>query len=115
MAVFVYSSYWRTWSRVLLEGKDQTGISVEVDLTEPNGTWSRVKTQNIRSHLTPRGNSDILTDVLPEEIRIRLLMNLGEAFVTRLLTYDYLPYIDWNKYKEHCNGGAAFDLIRRTF
>lgn len=115
MAVFLYNSYWRTWTRVLLESMNREGICVEINLTHINGHWDRVPLEIIRRHTTNRGVNDRLTNVLPLDIQAAIKHNVGEELYKRLLTYDYLPEIDWQKYDKICNGGAEFAKVRRTF
>lgn len=115
MAVFVYSSYWRTWSRLLLENMDRSGICVELNMTGHNGTWDRVPLEVIRKHCTARDNKDLITRSLPREIETAFCNHLGSALFHRMTTYDYLPEIDWQKYNQHCNGGAEFNKIKREF
>ncbi len=113
MARFVYSSYWRTWSRVLLNDYDLVGSCVEIDLTPVNGTdWARVATENIRRHTTDRGVGDKLVWELPKEVEQTCRRHLGDQLFDRMLTYDYLPEIDWKLYSVPSNGGAPFEKIR---
>jgi hypothetical protein len=107
--MFFYSSYWRTWSRVLApEGALDVGI-VEVDLT---GNWERVRTINIRAHRTARKSGDLLVRELPSEALEAMKKHMpGQAILDVLLHEDLLPQIDWYKYRKVCNGGAAFGNI----
>lgn len=115
MAMFVYSSYWRTWSRLLLENMDRSGTCVELNLTGTNGKWDRVPLEIIRKHCTARDNKDLITRTLPDAVEAMIRNALGDELFERMVTYDYLPEIDWQKYNQHCNGGAEFDKIKRVF
>lgn len=108
---FVYSSYWHTWSRVLQTFK--VG-AIEINLTENMPSeWKRVKRENIRKHSTARDRSDKFANELPADVIAEMKQQLGDELTERLLTFDYLPNIDWDKYNKQCNGGAAFDLIKK--
>ena len=121
---FFYSSYWRTWSRILapmntvMHRGTRLG-QIEVDLTAVNGTslhgWPRVARVNIRVHRTSMHNGDIVTDVLPEH-RIDLMQQmLGDypVLIERLLHDDLIPLIEWDKYNKVSNGGAALaDILK---
>lgn len=119
MAKFHYSSYWHTWSRRLAESNKPLfcGI-VEVNLGPIPGcfssTWDYdVKPIRIRAHGTSSSRGDIDTDVLPESVKEAMVKNLGPELTERLLTYDFLPEIDWEKYNRLCNGGANFEDIKK--
>lgn len=108
---FVYSGYWHTWSRVL-SVKDF--VFVELNLTENSDSqWERVKIEIIREHRTARDQKDICVDVLPDEVIEKMKAKLGEELTQKLLNFDYLSSIDWEKYKAACNGGAAFEKIKK--
>lgn len=110
---YVYSSYWRTWSRVL-ECKD--GCFVEVNLTAINpkdaSEWERNSSIIIRRHRTSQcGNS--FSDIIPMYALAELESHMSEDVVQRLLYEDFLPQIDWDRYNAYNNGGAEFELIRK--
>ena len=107
---YVYSSYWRRWSRVL----DQEGMWItEVDLTGINNNWDSVRPINIRKHCTARNHSDIFANELPIEVVQEMRKYLGVDLTESLMNEDFLSQIDWDKHKEHCNGGAPLYLIRK--
>lgn len=108
--LFHYSSYWRSWSRVLLENFD--GQFVELSLTHVNGDWEGVKSENIRVHRTPRSAQDKLQTTLPLDMRKAMIANLGSELTSKLLTFDYLPNVDWKAYRSVSNGGAPFNSVR---
>lgn len=115
--MFVYCSYWYTWSRVLSE-KHPHGPFVEVNLTPiPNchsSSWkSDVASIHIRFHGTAREENDREVAELPAEIRELMVKNIGEELTKRLLTEDFLPQIDYKLYCRHNNGGANFEDIRK--
>lgn len=111
--MFRYCAYWRTWSRVIEFAKYRI---VEVNLTPmPNvfgSTWEKdVAPIVIRKHLTLNRDDKVYAN-LPADIIRQMLENLGDEIVNRLLTEDFLPRIDWQKYERVCNGGAKFaDIV----
>ena len=114
MARFVYSSYWRTWSRLLLNDFD-TNKCVELNLTPVGASgWPRVATENIRRHMTKRLANDKIVWVLPKEVEQACREHLGDKLFDKMLTYDYLSEIDWKAYDEASNGGAPFASIQTT-
>ena len=124
-----FFGYWRAWSRVLQDGNLRDGHDrfidfVEVDLTPVGGWGSKncpvlpdrfelVKGINIRRHMTGRSRGDIEVDTLPPEVVAQMIEHLGTNLVVRLLTEDFLPQIDWGKYKKVNNGGASFESIKK--
>lgn len=111
-----YSSYWKTWSRVLSE---ENGHYVEVNLTPipccTASTWERdVWPPKIREHCTPRAQTDIDTDELPEDVMTDIFIHVGGPQLDMLLNYNFLPEIDWNVYRKICNGGARWEDIRKV-
>lgn len=115
---FHYSSYWRTWSRILSEGRAGRNLAiVEVDLTAINPEsgfgWIQTRTINIREHMTARSRDDLIVDVLPGAAVDLMRAHMDESLVSRLLHEDFMQQIDWNKYQAICNGGAAFDKIKK--
>lgn len=115
--VFRYCSYWGHWSRVLHEATVRDGANyVEVDITAINGRtehdWAHTRRINIRSHGTSRHKNDLFVGTLPEEVVDHMREWMDEALIERLLHEDFLPQIDWDKYRKHCNGGASFELIK---
>lgn len=115
--MFHYSSYWGTWSRVLIE-RDEQGNTVEVNLTPipcaHGSTWeNHVKGGVIRRHFTGRSTNDKLVPVLPPEILDSMVQNLGVKEVYFLLKENFLPQIDWEKYSRFNNGGCKFALCQK--
>jgi len=108
--MFKFSSYWCTWSRVLRRTKNEW---VVLNLTGINGTWNSVLNEIVRVHSTALAAGDKLQDTLPIEIKESIEKNVGKELTTKLLTYDYLSEIDFDKYYDVCNGGAAFSDIKR--
>lgn len=109
--MYQYTAYWRTWSRVLLD--DFNGQFIELNLTHVNGDWGGVKNETIRVHSTPRAKDDKVQRELPLAIKQAMIASLGSALCLRLLTFDYLPNIDWTRYKQANNGGASYNVITR--
>lgn len=112
---FVYSEYWRTWSRVLSPMDALEVGQVELDLTAINSTvttfWPRIERINIRAHCTRPEAGDLVVDKLPVEVYQLMHKNLDAELIQRLLHEDFLSRIDWYKYRKATNGGAAFASI----
>lgn len=114
--LFIYNSYWRTWSRVLRPMSDKHD-QVEVDLTTPNSDieseWEAVRGIHIRKHCTSPRHGDKLEEELPDGVVKHLRCNVDEATLRRLLHEDFLPQIDWDKYQKVDNGGASLSQISK--
>lgn len=114
--LFIYNSYWRTWSRVLRPMSDKHD-QVEVDLTTPNShiesEWEKVRNIHIRKHCTSPRYGDLLEEELPDSVIKHLRRNVDEAVLHRLLHEDFLPQIDWDKYHKVDNGGASLSQISK--
>jgi hypothetical protein len=114
--LFVFSAYWRTWSRVLRFSQhgECNQTQVEVDLTATNPTtalhWPRVQAINIREHHTARNARDLYTADLPLQVVELMRTWMPEEVVQRLLHEDFLPQIDWDKYQKHNNGGCRLHM-----
>lgn len=111
--MFVYSSYWGTWSR-RLSNNHPSGPFVEVNLTPIkhcySSTWKDdVAPIRIRFHGTAPSRNDKLTG----ELFVAMIDNLGTELVVRLLTEDFLSQIDYQLYTKFNNGGANFEDIRK--
>ena len=105
---YVYSYYWRRWSRVL----DQDGIWItEVNITGIGNNWDDVRPIIIRKHCTARNRLDRFSNDLPIEIVQQMREYLGVDLTESLMNEDFLSQIDWDKYEEHNNGGAPLYLI----
>lgn len=107
--MFIYGSYWGMYSRVLSMNHPE-GV-IEVDLTAVNPLsdlgWPKVARINIRAHRTSRSPRDMLSYALPDYTVERMHERFGVDLTERLLHEDFLPQIDWAKYRKVCNGGAA--------
>jgi len=114
---FVYSAYWRTWSRILSPYGALPVGQVEVDLTAVNPTsahgWPKVSSINIRAHRTAQDFADIVTDDLPDSVLELMQVRIDDQeIIDHLLHADLLPQIDWYTYRKICNGGASFNAIK---
>lgn len=114
--------YGNSWSRVLHEDK----TIVEVDLTPLNGyvvhsqggemlmhtAVLEVAMCNIRRHMTRWGRD--LHKKLPAEVRTEMMEFLGPQITHFLLTFDFMSWIHWGKYKRVSKaiggGGVPFHL-----
>lgn len=124
--MFHYTSYWGHWSRILFHDaggrgmekmREKYGIpqsikTIEVDIVSE---VDRMQCVNIRTHCTEFAKHDRLVGTLPEDIVCCINHLLTPAMVNAVVHADLLKYIDWDKYQEHCNGGAAFKFITRDF
>lgn len=112
---FVYSPYWGTWSRLLKRPGVYTS-AVEVNLTPVNpdyaDSWERNKDIIIRQHGTPIDPCNIHVS-LPTRTYDEMIMRYGAELALRLIHEDFLPCIDFNKYRAICNGGAPLHLIKK--
>ncbi len=114
---FIYCKYWQNWSRVL-RLKGRYFGQVEVTLTPINShsdyAWKEKSflNINIRQHLTDT-KDDIIVDDLPDSVYDDMVSRIGKELTDRLIHEDFLPNIDFEKYRSLCNGGAPFNLIRK--
>lgn len=116
--VFHYSSYWGAWSRILQEGTPHNdGYHIEITITAINPThehaWKELADLRIRRHGTMRDRKDLFVGTLPEHSLEMMRRYLDAPLIERLLHEDFLPHIDWTKHRQHNNGGAPFELIRK--
>lgn len=117
--MYVYSGYWRTWSRILGRRPNRIRVVVELNLTPINAhngqhLWDKnVAPIVLRAHSTPKQPDDKIVDELPVDVLIDMRAHLPESLVQRLLTEDFLSQVDWDKYDKVCNGGAKLaDIVR---
>lgn len=109
---YVYSSYWRTWSRYL--GK-RNGYFIEVDLCPIDwspvnripaasmsfhrANWNEVARGRIRLHLTERKPHDAVTwETPPKEVVDTMVEMLGGYTADWLLRADLLENVDWGRF-----------------
>ena len=117
--MFVYSSYWGCWSRILQEATPHNdGNFIEVNLTAINPTYEhswkeQIEPIRIRRHGTSRDRNDKFVGTLPQEAYDMMCRHLPQELIERLMHEDFLPNIDWEKYRKHSNGGAPFELIKK--
>ncbi len=117
--MFHYSSYWGTWSRVLLQPASMVegrvyGSYLEVNLTPVNGRYDNssqrlwdewVKPIIIREHgTTPQAGE--MRDRLPPMVVTAMILNVGADLTRRLVTADLLSEIDMVLMKKHMRGGG---------
>ncbi len=112
--MFHYSAYWMSWSRQLdrlpgfFEGMDVVEVNL-IDLQRPAET----KDVWIRRHGTAPGRNDLLVKELPAKVVAEMHRLYGVEATHRLLTEDFLPQIDWNKYRKVSNGGASLASCKK--
>ena len=121
--VFIYSSYWRSWSRILFHddtGNSRGGVSMREEYVLPSGqqtievnvydsitaTQKRNHKVVIRSHMTSINNSKI-SMALPLDITNKVLTEYEPDICNMILHVDLLKYIDFNKLKGPKNNGGC--------
>lgn len=115
--MFHYSAYWKTWDRVLSVSHPE-GPFVEVNLTpinpETDRAWEdQVAGIKIRAHGTSRAFGDRVVPFLPCEVQNLMREKLGKDLTQVLLTVDFLPMIDWNKYHRRVGGGLNLSYLHK--
>jgi hypothetical protein len=107
--MFIFSEYWRNWSRIL---ESKNGWFVEVDLTPiPGYKWEDISQIKIRKHCTTSNRKPV--EKLPVNTIKEMVVNLGEDLTCRLLEEDFLTQIDWEKFKQLNNGGVSLHLCAK--
>ena len=100
--IFVYSSYWRTWSRVLLRMGGKFYYQLEVDVTPINdhnvSSWVPTESIRIRKHCTVHGPKDIYTHDLPDTVVERMEEYLSQDVINIILHSDIYNLVDWELY-----------------
>lgn len=117
--MFHHSSYWGTWSRVLLhpgsmvEGRVY-GSYLEVNLTPVNGRYDdstrklweeSVAPIILRRHGTAVGVGE-MKDRIPPMVVTAMIMNVGADLTRRLITADLLSEIDMDALSRKMRGGG---------
>lgn len=120
--MFVFSGYWRRWARVLHESTPRdlpncphstVEVDLEVVMNIPS-MWDRVNAINIRNHCTTRTQGDVFSGSIPGKVHEHMRAYMTETTVNRLLHEDFLPNINWDIYRQHSNGGAPFELVKKV-
>ncbi len=113
--VFHFSSYWRTWSRVLTTYVDGNG-TLELNLTPVNPhlptSWvEQVRPIIFRNHRTTLDVDDLLLEKLPDEVQEVMLNHLGVRLTQQLLETDWISLLDMPKVRrgKHGGGGLPFE------
>lgn len=100
--IFVYSSYWRTWSRVLLRMGGKFNYQLEVDVTPINdhfvSSWVPTESIRIRKHCTVHGPKDIYTHDLPDTVVKQMEEYLSQDVINIILHSDIYNLVDWELY-----------------
>ena len=118
-----YSSYWGTWSRILTYNgvsipQGKLGPYIEVNLSPmggiSSGNWEKeVFPIIVRAHGTMADKGDRWASRLPEEVHQKAIEKIGSLRLEALLYWNFLAEIDWEKYRQVCNGGAPLSKILR--
>ncbi len=93
---FKYSSYWKTWNRVLHHDA-RSGLWVELSVTHVKGDWSKPRSEWVRSHKVQPAPADIIAPSLPLIVVQSMEAVLGKDLSSRLLRHDYMSMIDLEK------------------
>lgn len=114
--IFVYSSYWRTWSRVLLRMGGKFNYQLEVDVTPVNGqykeAWEQTKNIRIRRHCTVHGARDVYTHNLPDEVVESMKKHISQEAIDVILHSDLYNLIDWERFGDvHNASGGGVHLL----
>lgn len=114
--IFVRSSYWGTWSRVLLRMGGQYNYQIEVDVTPVNDqfkfSWEQTKQIRIRKHMTAQAPRDIYTHHLPDNVVELMKEHLSQETVDIILHSDIYNLVDWEKYEDvRTKGGGGVQLL----
>ncbi len=100
---FKYSSYWRSWSRVIKPISDGYPIGyIELNITPifaSNETWvNSVQPMIMRNHLTPADKKDLFESELPPVELQALIANVGHEDAMFMLNTDLWPMMDITKF-----------------
>lgn len=108
---FHYSSYWGTWSRVIVPYNHPDGV-IELNLTpvNPNSDWTwseSVAPIIFRRHGTSLDRGDEWTNVLPDYVPERMREHLDVVLVDRLLNEVWIDLLDIAAVKRGRSGGGG--------
>ena len=114
--IFVYSSYWRTWSRVLLRMGGSFNYQLEVDVTPINEqykeSWEQTKNVRIRRHCTVHGPRDVYTHHLPDVVIDNMKEHISQNTIDVILHSDLYNLVDWERFDDvHNASGGGVHLL----
>lgn len=119
---FHFSSYWRTWSRVILRGGGTFSHQVAIPLTPVNdtaGEWDEIKRISIIRTDMRYGipdKKDIWTHELPEEAYRELSLVVGKAQADFMIHSSLMDLIDWNDFNRYSDGRKCpYGLCEKKF
>lgn len=111
---FVFSNYWRTWSRLLAVPANPSVYVASVVLTPINGfrdyTLANVQKETLHPFHGYLPKENIAQTTLPTLVRKEMEKHLGESLTKRLMTYEYLSEINAEEIEQACkksNGGGV--------
>lgn len=121
---FHFTTYWRTWNRVLTNSNPfcDKNVFVVIGLTPPNNhrrEWEEIanvrfyKSDGSSNPFMPGYSSPEDSIALPTEIIKRMEDNLDPLMINYLLHHDFLPEIDWNLFDKRYNGGVMLEDCRK--
>lgn len=105
--IYVFSAYWRNWSRrVMAEIRAAGALSVvrwlEVSLTPISSTpteWDEIGKMRLRFHGTPLGHGDRISAALPSAVKSMMLSHLEPEVVAFMLQGDIYGSIDFERFR----------------
>lgn len=114
--IFVRSSYWGTWSRVLLRMGGNFRYQLEVDVTPVNPqfkhSWLETKNVRIRKHCTSHGPKDIYTHDLPDIVVDQMKEHVSQEAIDVIIHSDLYNLIDWERFDDvHNSSGGGVHLL----
>lgn len=114
---FVYSSYWRTWSRVLQRMGGSFNTQIEVDITPINPSidesWMVIPKINIREHMTSTRQGDIWTHHLPDEVVKDLEKRVSKSQLDLILHKDLLSMINVEEFSKAGHSLTLLELVKQ--
>ena len=114
--IFVRSSYWGTWSRVLLRMGGNFRYQLEVDVTPVNPqykhSWLETRNIRIRKHCTAHGPKDIYTHDLPDIVVDQMKEHVSQEAIDVIIHSDLYNLIDWERFDDvHNSSGGGVHLL----
>lgn len=110
---FYYSSYWRTWNRILVRGGRSHGFITEVavDLTPINNDWNDVLKRRIRVYTPQQDSKDIYTHILPQEVYEGMRIHLEFKDLVWLLDVDIMRNVNMQKLAKADGNSDSYDKL----
>lgn len=100
---FTRSSYFGTWSRVLLRMGGDYPKQVEISLNTPNNwdlEWRDMLQCRVRVHQTPKAERDVYTHNLPDSVYDTIVDHFDTETADFFVHTDLYKMIDWENFDE---------------